>query len=331
MESKSNKIILGIVIAIILIGGIIYFTNKSSTPEKITIAEFGEVFIYAPLYVADEKGFFEEEGLDVEIFPAGGLDKTWAAVVSGSAQFGVADPMITAISGEKGQPGVVVAGILNGLPFWGIAKDPSIPVITNPSQLDGYVIGTHPAPSTGYTMQKKLFQLGGIEGEIRELAAGTCLAALEAGDVDICLELEPTVSTAVEKNGAHVVYALSDYYSEFALTGVFALPEYVENNKDTTQQFVNALQKSSLYIRENPEETVNILVNRFPNVERGIAEDAVARLIADDVFKDNVIVPKDGWDVAGEIRFSLGQLASPPEYDDYVLTEFAEDALRNVR
>lgn len=328
MKNNSSKIIL-IIIAILIIGGIFYFVNKPLEPEKITIAEFAEVFIYAPLYVADEKGFFQEEGLDVEIVPAGGLDKTWAAVVSGSAQFGVADPMITAISGEKGQPGVVVAGILNGLPFWGIAKDPNIPVITNPSQLQGYIVGTTPAPSTAYTMQTKLFQLGEVEPSIRELASGTCLPALEAGDVDICLELEPTVSTAVEKNGAHVVYALSDYYSEFALTGVLALPDYVENNKDTTQKVVNALQKGSLYIRENSDETVDILVKRFPNVERNIAEDAVARLIADDVFKDNVVVPKDGWNVAGEIRNSLGQLNELPKYEDYVLTEFAENALRN--
>src|SRR3989344_2568185 len=127
--NKKLTVIIAVSLMIFLIGACA--TEKVAKKEqnsptsaplktKVTIAEFAEIFLYAPLYIAEEKGFFDKEGLEVTIFPAGGLDKTWAAVLSGSAQFGVADPLITAISGEKGQSGVVVANVVRGVPIWAV-------------------------------------------------------------------------------------------------------------------------------------------------------------------------------------------------------------------
>ncbi|MDB9509157.1 ABC transporter substrate-binding protein [Microcystis aeruginosa CS-338/01] len=75
--------------------------------QKITIAQFGDVFIYAPLYIAIDAGFFQKQGLDVSLISTGGDEKTWAAVISGNASFGVADPTFVAVSESRGQPGRV--------------------------------------------------------------------------------------------------------------------------------------------------------------------------------------------------------------------------------
>ena len=55
-------------------------TNKSEL-ETIKVAQFGDVFIYIPLYLANTKGFFKEEGLKVDLINTGGDDKTYALVV----------------------------------------------------------------------------------------------------------------------------------------------------------------------------------------------------------------------------------------------------------
>ncbi|MBA4027179.1 MAG: hypothetical protein C0473_02955, partial [Cyanobacteria bacterium DS3.002] len=75
--------------------------------KPITIAQFGHVFLYMPLYVAVRKGFFKEEGLDVRLVSTGGDEKTFTAVITGNAQFGVSDPTFTAIARERGQGGKV--------------------------------------------------------------------------------------------------------------------------------------------------------------------------------------------------------------------------------
>lgn len=300
-------------------------SQQARSLEKVTIAEFGELFIYAPLYVAQEKGFFQREGLNVTIFPAGGTDKTYAALLSGEAQFGVADPMMAAIAGEKGQPGNVIAGIIRAVPFAGVAKDPSIPAINRPSELGDYVIGTHPAPSTGFTLQTKMFQTGNLEPNIRELTPGTALAALEQGDIDIALELEPAISLAV-KNGGHVVYSLSDYYPEFAFTGVMVLPEYANQHPDTAQKLVNAIQKSLTYIHTHPKETADVLTRRFPNVNKDVAEMAVQNLIEKNVWPEDTLVSKAGWDITMQVRMDVGHLKRPALYSDYVISAFSENA-----
>ena len=62
--------------------------KKDDKLEKITVAEVAHTIFYAPQYVALEKGYFEDYGLDVELILANGADKVTAAVLSGDAEIG---------------------------------------------------------------------------------------------------------------------------------------------------------------------------------------------------------------------------------------------------
>src|SRR5213594_3412429 len=138
----------------------------------VTIAQAGDFYLYAPLYIAIDQGFFQKRGANVRIVSTGGDEKTWAAVIGGDAQFGVADPTFIAIASQRGQPGKILATIVNGVPFWGITKKPKVPVITSPSAHNGFVVATFPSPSTAYTLQKEMFERAGITPHIREGAFG---------------------------------------------------------------------------------------------------------------------------------------------------------------
>ncbi len=330
----QQKLLVGVVVIAVVLGGYCVFfrspqaspaTQPAQTMQKVTIAEYGEVFLYAPLYVAQEKGFFAAQGLDVNIVAAGGPDKTFAALLSGDAQFGVADPTFSAISGEKGQPGEVVASIVNGVPFWGLAKDAAVPTITDPVQLKHYVVTTSPAPSTAYTLQKKMFQDGGLQPNIKESASGTLLATMDAGQADIALEMEPTVSAAVKK-GDRIVYALSTQYPDFALTGLTVLPGYAEKHPETVQKAVNALQEAMTYIRSNPSEAAAIMIKRFPSVERDVAESSIRNMVAAGIYPERVTVTKAGWEAATLLRKSVGDIKGDAPYATYVVTSFSAQA-----
>lgn len=327
---NQKWIVGGIVILAVLALG--YFVwpgeitkNQHTEKEKITIAEFGEVFLYAPLYVAYEKDFFGEEGLEVTITPTGGDDKTFAALLSGDAQFGVADPTFAAISGEQGQPGRVIAAMLEGVPFWGITDNENIPEIEKPEDLNGFTVATFPAPSTAFTLQKNMFESGDLQPQITETAFGSLLAAVEAGSADIALELEPNVSTAVNQD-YRIVYSIADQYPNFALTSLTALPEYLESNPETAQKVVNSLQKAMDFIHSNPEETAKLLVNRFTDVEPDIAESAIRNMIDAKVYPKTVIPSEAGWEAAINLRQQIGDLKEDAPYETYVVTSFARKA-----
>lgn len=183
-------------------------TESGTKLEKVTLAQFGHVFLYMPLYVAVNKGFFKEQGLDVNLVSTGGDEKTFTAVATGNAQFGVSDPLFTAIAREHGQSGKVVAAVVRGVPFWVVTEKKNIGTITKPEQFAGYRIATYTSPSTSYAVMKKILANNGhpVNAKIVEGAFGTLPALLKAGQADMALEIEPVVSIVL-KNGGHVVYS----------------------------------------------------------------------------------------------------------------------------
>jgi NitT/TauT family transport system substrate-binding protein len=327
MPSKIVKLSVVLIVIIAIGGAALAYLYKPQANgiglQKIKVAEFGELFLYAPVYVAQEKGFFKEQGLDVEIFPTGGDEKTFAALLSGEAQFGVADPTFVAISGEKGQPGKIIAPIVQGVPFWGLAKTEKNIQIRQPSDLGTYKVATFPSPSTAYTLQKKMFASGGLEPNIQETAFGSLLAALAADKADIALELEPNASMAL-KNGDKIAYRMADYYPEFAFTGLSVLPEYLEEHPDVAQKMVNALGKSFVYLREHPEETAGIMHKRFPEIDQDVALSALKNLTDANVYPKRPLLEKAGWDVAIKLRRDVGDLQSDAPYEKYVVTDFTQ-------
>ncbi len=109
---KIITYIIGILILLILIFAILFNFNKedkkekkvSKKLEKVTVAEVAHTIFYAPQYVAIEKGYFKEEGLDVELSLTPGADKVTAAVLSGDADIGFSGSEATIYvynSGEK--------------------------------------------------------------------------------------------------------------------------------------------------------------------------------------------------------------------------------------
>ncbi len=327
---KKNSIILYSFIVIVLLGSIIYWVKHKNQSEEelitVNVAQFGEVFLYMPLYLADEGGFFEGEGLKINISNTGGDDKTFAAVLGGSADFGVADPTFVAIANEKGQEGRVIASIVNGVPFWGVTNNPDIAEITDIKMLNGYSVATFPSPSTAYTLQYDMFEDAGLEPNIRQASFGALLPLLEAGEVDIALELEPNVSQAV-KNGSRIVYSMADMYGDFAMTGVTVSDKTIEERPKMVQKFVRALQKAEFYAHQNPEKVIEFANKKFPDLDDEIVTNAVNRMINSKTFPDNVLISDEAWIKAISLREEVGEVHSTEEAMSVLDMSFANNAM----
>jgi NitT/TauT family transport system substrate-binding protein len=296
-------------------------------PVKITIAQAGDFFLYAPLYVALDAGLFKKHGLDVTITTTGGDDKTWAAVLSGSAQFGVADPTFVAVAAERGQPGKVVASIVNGVPFWGITFSSKVKNISQPSELKALSVATFPEPSTAYVLQAKMFRSGNIKPNIRQGAFGTIIPMLKAGAADVGLELEPNVSQATN-DGARVVYSLASRYGDFAITGLTASPRYATQNADVVARTTCALQEALDLIRTRPQEALPLLARRFPEVSQPVAQSALERVVADGILPRTLVTSAKAWDSAVALRREAGDLHAAAPLSTYVDNSFAERAIQ---
>ena len=314
----------------VLVGGS-FFVWKSCQRKPIElrtikVAQFGDVFIYTPLYLADAKGFFKEEGLKIELINTGGDDKTYAAVISGSALFGIADPVFAAIAQEKGIEGRVIGGIVNGVPFWAITKK-DIPQIKDARMLQPYSVATFSAPSTAYTVQKKMFQDAGLNPNIKQGAFGGLIPMLDAGQADIALELEPNISTAIN-NGAKEVYSFVNIYPEFAFTGITTSLKTIEKDPELVQHFINAITKAEHFSHLYPDSAAYYMCIQYPNIDKKIIYEAINRMVESNSLPQNAVISNKAWNAAVEIRKELGDLNSVNQANKVLDMSFANNAIK---
>ncbi|MDZ4835665.1 MAG: ABC transporter substrate-binding protein [Candidatus Melainabacteria bacterium] len=293
-------------------------SKKASSAVPITIAQYGHIFLYMPLYVAQRKDFFKKHGLDVKLVSTGGDEKTFTAVVTGNAQFGVSDPTFVAIAREHGQSGKVVAAVVRGVPFWIVALKKDIGVFTKPEDFEGHRCAAFTAPSTSYAVMKKILADGKTKkASIVQGAFGTLPALLKSDQVDLALELEPTVSILVGE-GAHVVYSPKDELGDFAFTGLEVSDKFAAEHPDLIKACVAALKDAMDYIHQDFDGAVEVAKQEFPEVKPEIVKDALARLRDSGTIPKSPMLPKSAWDKAISMRRDLGDLDSAGTYEENV-------------
>lgn len=308
----------------------LFSCTEDKKTETITVAQWGQekYLIYLPFYIAEEKGFFKEEGLEIAVKFSGNDDQVFATVLVGDAQFGIGDPVFTAISREKGAKGKVIASLVDGVAIWGVTNK-DIKLIEKLDDLKGLKVGTFPAPSTNYALMKKTI-VNNSEilktTEIVQAPIGAQLALLESGGADIAMDLEPGTSIA-ESKGYKVIYSSPKFYGRFAFTGLTASEEYISANKETVQKFVNAIEKALQFCHTNEVETTEIAINLFPNLDNVIVGNAVKRMLGDKTIPIHATMSDEAWQKAMQVRVDIGDLKELKPTVDAVDNTFAELAV----
>ncbi len=291
--------------------------------RQVTIAQFGKVLPYLPLYVAQSKGFFDKQGLQVEIVNAYGDHSTWGMVARGDAQFGVADPLL--MIDDAKVKGVVLAAFLQKSAIYGIAKVPQC-FFLFPIDFSGKKIGVFGSPSTSFALLQKISAdcaaLGAAMPEQLEMEFTTELGHLHQPGVDAVLMTEPSASVA-EASGAYRVFNGSNYFGEILTTALFARADYVDANPTIVQGVVSAIENSFRLIHKEHSEALIVARDEFPEVEKTAVEFATMRLFADNVFPKNSIITDKSWYALKQIRSSSAEM---PLFRTFVENRFAINA-----
>jgi NitT/TauT family transport system substrate-binding protein len=296
--------------------------SAGEAKTAVTIAQFGHVFLYMPLYVAIQKGMFARHGLDVKLVSTGGDEKTFTAVATGNAQFGVSDPTFTAIAREHGQSGKVVAAVVRGVPFWVVTFNSKLGPFTKPQQFQGLRCASFTAPSTSYAVMKKILDQGHADkAQIVQGAFGTLPALLKSGQADVAIEIEPTVSI-VTGEGGHVVYSPQKKLGDFAFTGLEVSSSYAKEHPDIVRGCVAALAEAMHYIHDDFDGAVAVATKEFPEVKPEVVKDALSRLRQSHTIPTDPLLPKSAWDAAIALRRELGDLKGAGSYAENVDMSF---------
>jgi NitT/TauT family transport system substrate-binding protein len=317
-------------LSLAIIGGLSLSGCEPAKPRltPVVVNQAFEHLLYIGLYVAKDKGLFEQQGLDVTIKTGGGDAQAFAALTSGQAQFAQGDPAFVAIGHQQGWEGRVIAMAVDRVAIWGITNNPNIKPFDNPSGFRGYRVSTYPNPNTSYVVQKELAQRAGldvgIDTKIVEVQFGAELAALKSGTVDIAQTIEPNVSQA-EANGSKVVFSYPEAWGPLAFTGVMTSQDMVRKHPDVVQNFVTAYEKALQYIAGDFDGTLAIAHKRLPTIPEPVLRTALRRLVSSGSIPAHADVDPNSWASLIKIRLEVGDLKSPPP-SDLVDNEFAKRA-----
>jgi len=244
--------------------------------KKITIAVGGKsLFYYLPLTVAERKGYFKEEGLEVEIPDFAGGARALQAMVGGSADMVSGAYEHTINMAAKKQP---IKAVVLQMKFSAMALAMSkerAAKFKGPKDLKGWKVGvTAPGSSTNMFVNNLLAKEGLKPTDVSIVGVGTgagAVAALEKGELDALVNLDP-VLTQLESTGKFVVLydtrtekGMKDVYGgEYMASVIYITDEFVKKNPNTVQAVVNAMVRADKWIaKATPQEIVELMPAEF--------------------------------------------------------------------
>ncbi|MET1033988.1 MAG: ABC transporter substrate-binding protein [Arthrobacter sp.] len=215
----------------------------------------------APVHLGKAKGFFEEEGLDLTIEDTTGGAVAVPGVVAGSYDFAFGNLVSLMVARDKG---LDVRYVSNGASTTGEAGTdfaavvvPEDSPITDPADLEGKTVTSNNLANIGDTAIRATVDREGGDGSqltFVEMAFPDAFGALESGQVDAALILEPFLTPALDQGGRAVLWPYAGTHERLDIGGYFSTGERIDQEPETAAAFAAAMERSLAYAQEHPDE-----------------------------------------------------------------------------
>ena len=241
--------------------------------EKITfVLDWTPNTNHTGLYVAQEKGYFEELGLDVEIVQPP-EDGAVVLVASGKAQFGVSfqDSLAAALSGDNALPVTAVAGMIQHNTSGIISRKGE--GMDSPKGMEGHSYATWNGAIELATLEEVVKTDGGNFGKIKLIPSTVTdeVSALKTKSADAIWIFYGWAGVKTELEGLATDYfafadinPVFDYYTPV----IVGNNTFLEENPETAKAFMEAVSKGYTFAIENPKEAAEILCNAAPELDK---------------------------------------------------------------
>lgn len=326
MKKRIITFIAVIVIFIAVCAVIVNLNNKDKGLTKIKVAEVAHSIFYAPQYVAISEGFFEEEGISIDLTLTPGADKVTAAVLSGDVDIG--------FSGSEATIYVFNGGEKDYLKTFAqlTQKDGSFLVSRekiNNFKLDDLkgktIIGGRAGGMPEMTFEWALKSAGIDPKKDVKIDTSIAFAAMGgsfiSGNGDFVTLFEPTALEIEQQGYGYVVASIGELGGVVPYTSYSAKISYIDNNKETIQKFTKAIQKGLDFVHEkNSEEIAKSIVDFFPDTSLADLTKVIDRYKKQDTWPKTTEFTKESFDHLQEIMISAGELNKMVEYKDLIYT-----------
>ena len=304
--------------------------------KKVKVNEVTHSVFYAPLYLAEALGYFEEENIEIELTNGGGADNVMASVLSGDAEIGFCGPeaaLYVLIGGSSDVPTVI--GQLT-------KRDGSFLVSRTPEpdfkweNLKGKEIlagrkGGVPAMTFEYVLNNNSLK-DGVDLTLNyDVAFNLMVSAFEAGTADYCTMFDPTAYEYEAAGKGYVVASVGEASGEVPYTCFIAKNSWLKNNGDTAEGFLRAVTKAVKYVNETPSTTVApYLTKYFEGVNEQSIAASVDRYRNIDAWRTELTMTEDSFNRLQDIIENAGELSRRATLNELTNNTYAEKVYKEV-
>ena len=302
-------------------------TSTEETKEVTLVLDYVPNTNHTGIYVAQNKGYFEEEGLKVNIIEPGDNNTSAALVAAGTGQFGISyqEDVTYALTAEEPMPIKAIATIIqHNTSGFVTLKDSGI---TSPKDFEGKTYAGWQSLSEEAVIKAVMNNAGADFDKLTMVGAdGSGLSQLNSG-IDILWEFKGWAIIKAEMEGMEFNYMplntldeRLDYYTPVVITN----NDMIENDPETVQKFMNAVKKGYEFAIDNPDEAAEILHEYIPDYDLDFLKESQAYLSAEyakdadswGVMKDSV------WDGYTDFMYENGLISKKITAGEQYTNEF---------
>ena len=333
---KKISILLVLFISVFSCIGLVGCGKKDK--NTIRISEVTHSLFYAPLYVAMNNGYFEEEGLKIELTNAGGSDTVMSALISKSADVGLMGPescVYVRNNGMQNAPKIfaqltacdgsflVGRNTINGEFDWN-------------SLAGSHVIAGRKGGMPAMTLQYILEEIHGLTtgAELDQgvdvkldttIAFNLTTSSFVAGTGDYCTMFNPTATQCEFDGTGYVVAALGDEVKDVPYTCFVATDAYLKDNGGKIDKFMRALKKGyNFLINATDTQILSSLKPSFNTTSDALILASVKNYIRIGAYATSFELKESSWNNMLDIIDNAGELTNRVSWNDAVNNTFAK-------
>lgn len=333
---KKLAIFLAVIISLVSVTVTLGACGKSKDDNVVRVSEVTHSLFYAPLYVAMNNGYFEDEGLEIELTNAGGSDTVTTALTSKSADIGLLGPesmVYVRNQGMKNAP--VIFAQLTACDGSFLVGRTEITGTFNYDSLKGkHIIGGRRGGMPAMTLQYILEQHGlhpgdelgnGVDTVLDlSIAFNLTVSSFVAGTGDYCTMFEPSASQCELDGTGYIVSALGDEVSDIPYTVFTATSSFLKNSPEKIEKFMKALQKGYDYLMSaTDQQLISSLKPSFNTTSDTLIVSAVRNYIRIGAYASSFVLKESSWNKMQDIMENAGELSARVDYSSAVNTTFA--------
>ncbi len=330
------KRMLALLIGALMLAAMFVGCAPKTELRHVVLNEVTRSVFYAPLYVAVSLGYFEDEGIELEIITGGGSDKSMTALLAGEADVALMGPetgVYVVAQGKEDHP-MVVAQLTKRDGSFLIGREEE-PNFTWESLRGKSVIGGRPGGMPFMTLEYVLKQNGLTPGEDVEVISNIQFnligGAFESGTGDYVALFEPNASQFEAAGKGYIVTNIGVDSGEVPYTAFMVRQETIQDDPEFVEAFVRAIYRAQKWVQTAPaEEIAEAMLPFFPDSELETLTAVAVSYRETDSWAQTPVMSEESFTRLQDIVEGAGELTTRIALTDLVDNSFAQAAIEEL-